>query len=314
MVKKAVFFFAFTLFAAAVFTACGKVGANNKFRIGHSGGNLLAALYAVQDSIGAWAVSSPFQSTSDIAYALILGRLDAGFVEAEKLAALTAMDGFDKLTVVGKITYPYGATLVLRKGLNVRLNELDGLTVASSEEQCVLRAKFIEDARRLGADISGIRDKYMTFSAMLPALESGTVDAAVIKGSYAVAAVYAGHSILYQNWEVEPGDECCPKIIAQAALVLLARRDKAEGAKKLVDALIVAQKLPQDNLRRAVAKYSVIEYEMLAGQPVPEFSSADDELVKIFVEAEEEHSGENEDDDAHNHDAHNSQENGKEGG
>jgi len=271
-----------------VFIGCGAKGARDTLRVGHSGGYLSAALYAARDSL-AWADIREFNSTTDIAYALILGRLDAGFVEAEKLAALAAMDGFDKLTVIGKVTYPYGATLILRKGLNRRLNELGGLTVAASEPECVLRQKFAGDALRLGADISGLKDEFMTFHAMIPALEAGVVDAALIKGSYAIAALQAGHSILYQNWDVEPGDECCPAIIAQAALVLLARRDKLELEKTLVNALISAQKLPPDSLRNAVARNTVIPFDMLAGQPVPEFSLADDSLIEIFVETARHH-------------------------
>jgi len=301
MVRRAILSLALTLALTPVFAACGKKGGNDgsMLRVGHSGGYLSAALYAAQDNIGDWADIRLFQSTSDIAYALISERLDAGFVEAEKLTALAKMDGFDKLTVMGKVTYPYGATLVLRKGLNVRLNELGKLNVAASEEHCALRLEFVKDAARLGADISGLQDKYMTFGAMLPALESGTVDAAIIKGSYSVAALQAGHSILYQNWEVEPGDECCPTIIAQAALVLLARRDKTDAAQKLVDVLTAAQKLPQDSLRKAVAKHSVIPFEMLQGQPVPEFSPADDKLVQTFVESAKHHDGENGRSDGH---------------
>jgi len=271
-----------------IFIGCGGKGARDTLRIGHSGGYLSAALYAAKDSL-AWADIQEFNSTTDIAYALILGRLDAGFVEAEKLAALAAMDGFDKLTVIGKVTYPYGATLILRKGLNVRLQELGGLTVAASEPECVLRQKFAGDASRLGADISGIKDEFMTFHAMIPALEAGVVDAALIKGSYAVAALQAGHSILYQNWDVVPGDECCPAIIAQAALILLARRDKLDLEKSFVDALISAQKLPPDSLRNAVAKNTILPLDMLSGQPVPEFSPADDSLIEIFVETAKHH-------------------------
>ena len=274
-----------------IFTGCGGKGAHDTLRVGHGGGYLSAALYAAQDSLANVDIQE-FNSTSDIGYALLLGRLDAGFVESERIAALAAMDGFDKLAVVGKVTYPYGATLVLRKGLNVRLNELGGLTVAASEPECVLRQKFDDDAKRLGADISGLKDEYMVFHAMLPALEAGVVDAAIIKGSYSIAALQAGHSILYQNWEVEPGDECCPAIIAQASLVLLARRDKLDAANQFVNALEAAQKLPPDTLRRAVAKNTILPFDMLLGQPVPEFSAADDELIKLFVEAESHHEGE----------------------
>jgi len=270
-----------------VLAACGG-GTNDRLKVGHGGGYLSAALYAAQDGLDA--DIQHFHSTSDIAYSLLSGALDAGFVEAEKVAALAALDGFDRLAVVGKVTYPYGATLVLRKGLGVRLKELGGLTVAASAPGCVLVGEFAEDARRLGADLSGLKYEYMPFDAMIPALEAGKADAAIIKGSYSVVALQEGHSILYQNWEVKPGDECCPAIIDQAALVLLARRDRLDAVKPFVEALVSAQeKLSPDQLRRAVADKTVIPFEILKGQPVPEFSRADDELAEILIEAANEH-------------------------
>ena len=283
---------------AFVFTACGEN--NARIKVGHGGGYLSAALYAAQDGFDAdLPVSLPvsldirqFRSSSDIAYSLLSGVLDAGFVEAEKLAAFAALDGFDRLKVAGKITYPYGSTLVLRKGLNVRLQELGALTLAASGPHCVLLEEFIADARRLGADISGVKYQYMAFDAMIPALEAGAVDAVVIKGTYSVVALQDGHSILYQNWDVEPGDDCCPAIIDQAALVLLVQRSKSDAIKPFVDALASAQKLSPDRLRRAVADKTVIPFKILQGQPVPEFSLADDELAKIFIEAANEHHGE----------------------
>jgi hypothetical protein len=160
-----------------------------------------------------------------------------------------------------------------------------------------LLEEFGKDARRLGADISGVKFEYVPFEAMLPALEAKKVDAAIIKGSYAVVALQEGHAILYQNWEVEPGDECCPAVIDQAALVLLARRDKLEAVKPFVQALVSAQELPPDRLRRAVADNTVIPFEILEGQPAPEFSPADDELVEIFLEAAHEHHDEDDSDE-----------------
>jgi hypothetical protein len=78
-----------------------------------------------------------------------------------------------------------------------------------------------------------------------------------------VVALQEGHSILYQNWEVKPGDECCPAIIDQAALVLLARRDRLEAVKPFVEALAtVEEKLSPDELRRAVADKTVIPFEI----------------------------------------------------
>jgi len=205
------------------------------------------------------------------------------------------LDGFERLTVAGKVTYPYGATLVLRKGLNKRINELDGLTIAASAPDCKLLEEFTADAQRLSADISNVRYVYMAFDAMIPALEAGLVDAAILRGSSSIIALHEGHSILYQNWDVEPGDECCPAIIDQAVLVLLAQRDKLEELQPFLNALVEAQKLSPDELRRAVADNTVIPYDILLGQPVPEFSLADDELVEIFLEAAEEHNGDDHD-------------------
>ncbi|MCL2029642.1 MAG: hypothetical protein FWG97_04425, partial [Deltaproteobacteria bacterium] len=191
----------------------------------------------------------------------------------------------------GKVTYPYGATLVLRKGLDLRLHDLGGITLAASAPCCFLVEEFGEDAERLDADISGLKYEYIPFDAMIPALEAGAVDAALIKGSYSVAALEKGHSILYQNWDMEPGDDCCPAIIDQAALVFLARRNKLNAVNPFAEALVSAQKLSPDRLRRAVADNTVIPYEILKGQPVPEFSRADDGLVKTFLEAAAHHDG-----------------------
>jgi ABC-type nitrate/sulfonate/bicarbonate transport system substrate-binding protein len=266
---------------------------NKRLKVGHGGGYLSATLYASQDKLDA--DIQQFRSMSDIAYALLLGALDVGFVEAEKLASLAALDGFDKLTVVGKVTYPYGATLILRKGLNLRLQELNGMTIAASSPNCILLDEFTADAKRLNANISNIKYVYMPFDTMLPSLDSGIVDASIIKGSYSVIALHEGHSILYQNWDVVPGDECCPAVIDQASLVLLARRDKLNLVEPFINALLSAQELPPDTLRRAVSNHTAIPFEILQGQPVPEFSIADDELVEIFIEAANEHN-ENHDD------------------
>jgi len=289
MVKKALVVLPFVL--PLFLILCGNGNERKTLKVGHGGGYLSAALYAARGTLGDKADIRQFGSLSDVAYSLLNGALDAGFVEVDKLAALSELPGFENLTVVGKVTYPYGATLVLRKGLNARLNELNGLTVALSSPHCVLLKEFAEDAERLHADISGVKYEYMPFDAMVPALEAKVVDAAIIRGTYSIVALQDGHSVLYQNWEVKPGDECCPAIIDQAALVLLARRDKSDAVRPLLDALSAAQKLPPDELRRAVADNTVIPLKILEGQPVPEFSLADDGLVEIFVESAKEHGG-----------------------
>lgn len=264
-------------------------------RVGHGGGYLSAAVFAAQQATAAVDLQQ-FNSSSDIAYALLSGTLDAGFIDADRLAAFSRLKGFEKLAVMGKITYPYGATLVLRKGLTNRLSELKDLTIAVSSPHCVLLEQFAEDAQRLGSDISDIKYVYIPFDAMLPALEAKIADAVIIKGTYSVIALQEGHSILYQNWEVRPGDECCPAVIDQAVLVLLVRKNRADAASPFITALSSAQNLSPDQLRRAVADNSRLSFEILQGQPVPEFSLADDGLAKIFIEAADEHNGEDHDD------------------
>ena len=286
MVKKRIIIFLLLLSLTLLLTACGTNNTQrNLLRIAHGGGYLSAALYATDYKTDI----QQFRSTSDIAYALLSETLDAGFVETEKIPALAALAGFERLTAVGKVTYPYGATLVLRKGLNLRLRELSGLTIAASSPECALLEAFTADAERLGVDISGVKYVYMAFDAMLPALEAGVAGAAIIKGTYSVVALHEGHSILYQNWEVEPGDECCPTIIDQAALVLLARRNRLDAVKPFVTALTRTQEIAPDQLRRAVAKNTALTFGILQGQPVPEFSPANDELMEILIEGAEHH-------------------------
>jgi ABC-type nitrate/sulfonate/bicarbonate transport system substrate-binding protein len=292
VVKKPIL--ALALFLSLFFiNACEKKNAQNVLKAGYTGGYLFAALYAAQKDFDKQTDVRKFQSSSDVAYSLLSGALDVGFVDADKLSAFSQLSGFERLTVVGKITYPYGATLILRKGLNSRLQELDGLIIAASKPNCVLLKEFIDDTERLKASTSGVQYKYMAFDAMVPALEAKAVDAIIVKGTYSITALQEGHSILYQNWEVEPGDECCPAVIDQAALVLLARRERLEAAKPFIEALLSAQKLLPEQLRRAVADNTVIPFEILQGQPVPQFSMSDDNLVKIFVEAENEHNEDN---------------------
>ncbi|MDR0827266.1 MAG: hypothetical protein LBN33_05240 [Desulfovibrio sp.] len=264
----------------------------------------MAVLYAAmgQEGWGKQYSALKFGSSADVGYALLSGDVDAGFIEIDKLRALEKLAGLKHLTAIGRVVYPYGATLLLRKGLNLRINELTGLRIAVSSPECVLLEAFHKDAKRLGVDLSNIVYKNVPFESMLPALESGEVDAAVIKGTYAVFALQQGHSILYQDWDVQPGDECCPVIIDQAALVLLVRRDKSAAGLGLVKLLLKAQELDADALRGAIARESTIPAALLDGQPVAEFARADDTLVEILISHAHE-GGEDHDDEARNKEA-----------
>jgi ABC-type nitrate/sulfonate/bicarbonate transport system substrate-binding protein len=181
--------------------------------------------------------------------------------------------------------------------LNNRLDELSGFKIAVSAPKCVLLEAFSKDAKRLNADISGVKYSVMPFGVMVAALESGEVDAALLKGFYSVTALWRGHSILYQDWEVVPGDECCPAIIDQAVYVLLAKQEKLEGARELAERLLMAQKAGADALRRAIAANTAIPLAVLEKQPVPEFVASGEQELALFVEFAGEWSGRNVDDD-----------------
>ena len=165
MVAKRVLTVALALSLSLVLTACAADEARNgALKIGHGGGTLSAAVYAAEYD----ADIQQFQSSSDIGYALLAGTLDAGFLETDKLTAFSVLAGFERLTVAGVITYPYGAVVVLRKGLDNRLQELGGLTIAARSPDCALLQAFTTDAQRLNADLSQVNYSYMAFDAMLP--------------------------------------------------------------------------------------------------------------------------------------------------
>jgi ABC-type nitrate/sulfonate/bicarbonate transport system substrate-binding protein len=271
-----------------VFLLCatGPSEAAGRVLIGHTGGNQVAALYRASES-PSWDEefeALKFGSSADVGYALLSGSIDAGFVDIVKVRNMREFPGFERLTALGRVTFPYGATLVLRRGLNLRLGELKGTRIAISSPECVLFEAFREDADRLKADITGVEYVVMPFDTMIPALEAGEADAAVIKGAAAVAALSQGHTILYQNWDVQPGDECCPAIVDQAVQVLLVRRDLGKRAEVLAELLLRAESEGPEELRGAVARHTTITPDLLEGQPVPEFNRADDSLLAVLAE------------------------------
>ncbi|MDR2825765.1 MAG: hypothetical protein LBV76_03090 [Deltaproteobacteria bacterium] len=296
--------------------ACSGQNEERKFQVGHNGGNLMGALYAASD-FKDWPrtfSTQQFGADADIAYALLNHDLDAGFIAIEKLKDFEKLAGFERLSAFGRISYPYGATLVLRKGLNKRLQELGGLKIAVSAPNCVLLKAFVKDAERLGADISGLKYEVIPFSAMLPALESGAVDGALIKGVYSVIALQQGHAILYQNWDVTPGDECCPAIVDQSILVLLADKERRAEAEQLSALLFKAQEQGQAALRQAIAAKTTIPSTTLEAQPVAEFVTADDALLKLFTRFARDTGGDDDGDTADDEGKDKKDKSGKAGG
>lgn len=253
--------------------------------VGHTGNPLLAPLYAAADRPadgGPALIPRRFASGGDIGYALLAGELDAGFIEPGKTLALLRLPGATRLRLAGVVSFPYGATVVLRKDLDWRLGDLGSARVAAADAQCALLHQFRRDATRLEADASKLRLRYMPFEAMLPALEAGTADAIVVKGAYAVLAVQQGHKILYQNWNVadSTGDTCCPAIVSQAEYLLVVRAAVANRAISLTDALVAASRRPAADLREATARHIAYAGEALAELPLATFAPLTADLRK----------------------------------
>lgn len=260
--------------------------------IGHSGGPLLAAAYVAEGSpeFGDRFELSRLGTPADVGYALLSGDLDAGFIDPARYEAIKILPGFETLNVVGKITYPFGATLVVREGLSLRLSDLEGKKVGISQLECVLWDTLKADAERLGVDTGSFDLQAMHFDAMIPALEAGIVDAVVLRGALAAVAIKEGHTILYQNWEVEGagndpsvGDGCCPPTTDQVESILLAHRDNTDALRVLPELLESHQLDSQADLRSAVARATGIPIATLEGLPVGRFAVADRGLIEELL-------------------------------
>jgi ABC-type nitrate/sulfonate/bicarbonate transport system substrate-binding protein len=197
-------------------------------RIGYDESPMLAAIYLAKDhgileQSGAIYEPKEFGSTTDVGYALIARQLDAGFLDPENAVNLLKADNTRQIKIAGAVTFPYGASLIVRKDLDIRLNDLEGMVVAAEEPGCGLLKQFVHDALRYGVNTSNITFVYIGFDEMLPAMESGKIDAAVCGTSLALIAESEGHKTLYQNWEVAEKDECCPAYLRNLEYFLLVR-------------------------------------------------------------------------------------------
>jgi ABC-type nitrate/sulfonate/bicarbonate transport system substrate-binding protein len=268
-------------------------------RLGYAGGPHAAAVYVAEEqaSRGDRApafTGVPFNTSGDIGYALIAGEIDAGFIETAKASAL--LRSVNGLRAIGAVTFPYGATLVLRKDLDLRLDGLAGRTVAVAGSRCRLLHQFAAEAARLDVIIESITFVPLTFDQMVPALEANKVDAILTRGGHALLAVAQNHKVLYQNWEVTGTDECCPVTLAQVELVLVTRA-KGVGAgriKALLSALEAGSAAPADIVRAAMSVRTRIPLVALDPFPVTSFAALTSEQQAELgsrqpVEEDEEH-------------------------
>jgi ABC-type nitrate/sulfonate/bicarbonate transport system substrate-binding protein len=247
-------------------------GPQEEIRIAHTGSPHLAPLYAafghgIFEDKELQISLKQFGSSTDAGFALLSGKVDAVFLEPSKSFRLINENDDLEIKIVGSVNFNFGATLIVREGLNVRLNDVEGLTIAAGSRYCLLLSQFKHDAQRYGVDTKKINFVYMDFTFMLPALEAGKIDGMITRASYALPAQKHGHTILYQNWDVSPGDACCPAYIAQVEFFLLVKDMNPRSVRLLDSALVKASELSAEMSREAIAEFTQYPSELLAQKP-----------------------------------------------
>ena len=275
----------FLVAAAALGCSRGRAPEGAALRLGLVNSPLAASAYVAEEQARAEGAAPPFElrafgSSGDVGLALLAGEIDAGWIESEKAVQLLRNDG---LLALGGVEYAYGATLVVRKGLDLRLDDLPGRTVAVRSGGCRLFHQFAGDLERLGVGTNGVRFVQLPFEDMGPALEARKVDAILTRGATALLSVALGHEVLYQNWEVSGSDLCCPDVAAQIEWVLVARAAVRPSARRaLVAALEAGAAVSPAEARAAVARRTRIPLGSLEDFPVAVFAAFDDDLRKAY--------------------------------
>jgi ABC-type nitrate/sulfonate/bicarbonate transport system substrate-binding protein len=277
--------------ASAASPAPAALPATRPFTIGHLSSPLLSALYLAEQRPG-WREADRlvrFETSADLGYALIAGKVDAAFVEPAKALLIKDIREFKQIDVVGKVTYPYGGILVVRKGLGLKVQDLPGHTVAISADECRLFHTLKKDLAWLKVDTKKIKFVQVPFPEMLPAVEAGVVDAAITKASYGLTARKLGHTVPYVQYDiVSAGDSCCPVATLETEFLLLSRSAARADVERLAHLLLEAQLEKDADLRAATHAKLGIPLELLETAPAARFAYADNVLLKLFLKADEE--------------------------
>jgi ABC-type nitrate/sulfonate/bicarbonate transport system substrate-binding protein len=259
-------------------------GSPEGIRIAHTGSPHLAPLYAalgegIFENKGLKVSLKQFGSSTDAGFALLSGKVDAALLEPSKSFRLINENDDLGVKIAGSVNFDFGSTLVVREGLNIRLKDLEGFTIAAGSRYCLLLSQFMHDAQRYGVNTEKINFVYMDFPTMLPALEAGKINGALTRASSALAAEAHGHVILYQNWDVSPGDACCPEYLAQVEYFLLVKDINPQSVVLLDSALVEASGLPAEVKRGMIAEFTQYPSELLAeNSPVAYYMRISQEL------------------------------------
>ena len=266
-----------------------QTSAVSEYKIGYTGSPLLSALYLAEKS-PKWKSNYKlvrFNSSADLGYALISGKLDSGFIEPSKALLIKGIREFKNIEVKGKVTYTYGALLIVKKGLNLGVRDLEGHTVAISETRCKLYHSLKKDLESLNVNVKKIKFVVIPFDAMIPAIEAGKVDAAITKSSYGIFAQKLGLSVPYVQWDVTAGDACCPAVTAKTDYLLISSKKSEKETEALSELLLETQKESDADLRRVTAEKTGIGLKILESLPIASYSLADQALLKLFIDVDE---------------------------
>lgn len=247
-------------------------------RVGHTGSAVTASLYVAQENDSILLV--PFSGEDDVGYALMAGEIDAALMSPEKAALLLEAPAGRSMHVRGIYEYPFGATLAISSSLDIRLGDLPGTRLAVSSPVAEELHIFAEELHRYDIDIADIRFVVLPYETMVPALSSGTVDGALIRGSSMGPLAREGHQILFQKWDFEPGDDCC-NITAQVEQVLLLAESAPFAPEFLPHHLSQGEALSPEKLRRVLAQ----QFPLLGDVDLPlaEFSPGESHALEQYI-------------------------------
>lgn len=259
-------------------------------RIGYKGNPMLHLIYTAKGTDifrekGHKVEFIEFGSTHDVEYALISRKIDAGFVDPDHTIHLLEADKGFQLKIAGIITFPYGGSLIVRKDLKIRLNDLEGRTIAAESPFCALLNQFKADAKKYDVNVSNITFVYMETEDMLPALEAGKIDAAISKTNFALLAESQGHYTLYQNWEIKEKDDCCALYQDNLEYFFLVRTIDKEKIQALIDVFSSLDLVSDENRKKSIIQYSGFPERLIDKYPVSRFVTPEnmEEKTQAFL-------------------------------